>query len=86
MAHFFLGWLIAGLFYGLIGGVSFGLFSGFINSGFAVSQYYTLRFFLYRTNCLPWKVVPFIEYCTERLFLNKVGGTSVESCNKSLHN
>ena len=72
------GALIGGLIGGLRGGLDYGLVSGLLggfgNGGQAFFQHFTLRFFLYRTNCMPWKIVPFLEYCTERLFLYRVGG------------
>jgi hypothetical protein len=62
------------LIYGLYFGLWFGLVGGFVNGGLAFFQHFTLRFFLYRTNCMPWKIFPFLEYGTERLFLYRVGG------------
>jgi eukaryotic-like serine/threonine-protein kinase len=61
---------LIGLYFGLIAG----LIGGFANGGLAFIQHFTLRFFLYRTNCIPWKIVPFLECCIERLFLYRVGG------------
>jgi hypothetical protein len=42
--------------------------------GRAVLQHYTLRYLLYRNNSLPFRLVPFLDYCAERIFLCKVGG------------
>jgi DNA polymerase III delta prime subunit len=36
--------------------------------------HYTLRFVFSRNDILPWKLVPFLDYATERIFLRKVGG------------
>jgi hypothetical protein len=42
--------------------------------GRAVLQHYTLRWLLYRNGFLPLHLVPFLDYCAERVFLRKVGG------------
>jgi GTPase SAR1 family protein len=42
--------------------------------GRAVIQHYALRFILWRKSYLPWKLASFLDYCTERIFLRKVGG------------
>jgi hypothetical protein len=60
------GWLM----FGLGGGLIFGLFYG----GATVLQHYTLRWMLYRNGSLPLRLVPFLDYCAERIFLRKVGG------------
>lgn len=49
-----------------------GIFSGAI-VGFACIQHLTLRFILYRANYIPWNYTHFLEYTTERIFLQKVG-------------
>ena len=36
--------------------------------------HYTLRFVFDRNDILPWKLVPFLDYATERILLRKVGG------------
>ncbi len=38
-------------------------------------QHFVLRFWLWRTNSLPWNPVSFLEEATERLLLRKVGGS-----------
>ncbi|WP_220195450.1 hypothetical protein [Ktedonospora formicarum] len=63
------GLLLAGLSLGLIGGLIFGLY-GFI-------QHFFIRSILWRTNSLPWKLIPFLDEATERLFLRKVGGSYI---------
>jgi hypothetical protein len=66
---------MGGALVGLVIGLIFGLIGGFINGGLAFFQHFTLRFLLYRNNCMPWKLVPFLQFCTEeRLFLYRVGG------------
>ncbi len=76
--------LIDGLIIGLIGGLFFGLFFGLkmgiglifwlIFGGLVVIQHFALRFVLHRKGLLPWKLVPFLDYSSERIFLRKVGG------------
>jgi hypothetical protein len=69
------GGLVAGLVFGLLAGLAVGLIGGLIYyGGRAVTLHLVLRFFLHRYNYLPWHVVPFLDYCTERIFLRKVGG------------
>jgi hypothetical protein len=69
-----MGGLISGLKGGLIVGLMGGLSGGLSYGGAAVIQHYTLRFFLSRAGCLPWNLVRFLDYCSERIFLRKVGG------------
>lgn len=59
-----------GLIIGLIFGLSFGLGYG---GGFTLSHF-SLRWLLYRSDCIPWDIISFLDYCTERIFLRKVGG------------
>jgi len=47
---------------------------GLYFGGLAVIQHFALRFVLSRKGLLPWKLVPFLDYATERIFLRKVGG------------
>jgi len=68
-------------FGGFVFGLGVGLMTG-LNAGLnygsrAVMLHYTLRWFLYRNGSLPFRdrsLVPFLDYCTERIFLRKVGG------------
>jgi hypothetical protein len=66
--------LIFGLSVGLIFGLIFGLVGGLIFGGDAFIQHFTLRFILWRTGQLPWRLVPFLDYCVERIFLRRAGG------------
>src|SRR6266540_4372517 len=60
---------------GLVSGLVFGLVFGIDYGGRAVFQHYTLRWLLYRNGSLPFRdLVPFLDYCAERIFLRKVGG------------
>jgi DNA polymerase III delta prime subunit len=51
---------------GLIGMVNFG--------GRTCFQHFTLRLILYFNGYIPWNYARFLDYCTERLFLQRVGG------------
>ena len=63
--------LLLGFGYGVTGGLGCGLFIGRGNS---IILHFTLRAVLARTNRLPWRLVPFLDYCVERIFLRRVGG------------
>ena len=72
-------WPFFGMFFGLNGVLFFVVFFGVIvgmlfGGGRAVVQHFILRFILYREGLLPWKLVTFLDYATERIFLRKVGG------------
>ncbi|QHG21056.1 NACHT domain-containing protein [Nostoc sp. ATCC 53789] len=79
----FLG-LSLGLIYGLLGlffglsfgllGLSLGLIYGLIFGGRTCIQHFILRLILYFNGCIPWNYARFLDYCTERLFLQRVGG------------
>jgi len=75
--------LAAGLDNGLVGGLGFGLGAGLVAGpifgllygGATVLQHYTLRWMISRNGSLPFRdLVPFLDYCAERIFLRKVGG------------
>jgi DNA polymerase III delta prime subunit len=76
---------ILGLIFGLSGGLAlglffaiFGLFFGFLVSmqtgGEACIQHFVLRLVLFQNGFIPWNYARFLNYCTERLFLQRVGG------------
>jgi hypothetical protein len=65
---------IFGLFFGTFGGLTFGLISGLIIGGATCIQHFVLRFNLYRMGYIPWNYARFLDYATDRLFLQKVGG------------
>ncbi|WGV23996.1 NACHT domain-containing protein [Halotia branconii] len=85
-----LGGLLGGFFGGLIGliilnhpswlqlgivfGVAFGLVFG---GGKACLQHFTLRLILYAKNYIPRNYARFLEYATEHIFLQKVGGSYI---------
>ena len=53
--------------------IIFGSFSGQV-VGFACIQHFILRLTLYKYKYIPWNYTHFLEYATERIFLQKVGG------------
>lgn len=59
-------WLLLGLLLGTIGGLIFG--------GYAYQSHYILRWILARNGSLPFKVIPWLDSCVDRLFLRRVGG------------
>lgn len=69
----FLG-LVLGLFLGLFFGLYVGIYASLFFGGFAVFQHFNLRIRLHGSGLLPWKLVTFLDYATERIFLRKVGG------------
>ncbi len=79
--------LLFGLFYGLfpgpigglgprlIMGLGAGLFIGILfYGGFAIIQHYCLRLILSINKLLPWKLVSFLDYSTDLIFLRRIGG------------
>ena len=62
--------LISSLMFGLF----FGLLVGILRSGTPVIKHFALRLILYFNGCIPWNYARFLDYCTERLFLQRVGG------------
>lgn len=58
-----------GLAVGLLGGLGANE-----SSGVVCIQHYTLRLMLYRKNYIPLDYVSFLDYASDRIFLQKVGG------------
>ena len=59
----------------MFSGVILGLF--FVptsRAGEACIRHFILRVVLYCTRCIPWNYARFLDYATERIFLQKVGG------------
>jgi hypothetical protein len=68
IGHFFNpNWLGLGLLFGLLFGLVFG-------GGKACLQHFTLRLILWINGFIPWNYAHFLDYATERIFLQKVGG------------
>ena len=54
--------------------VLFGLTAALIAGGQACIQHFTLRLILYWNGLIPWNYARFLNYATDRIFLQKVGG------------
>ncbi|MBW4582140.1 MAG: hypothetical protein KME42_21450 [Tildeniella nuda ZEHNDER 1965/U140] len=78
--------LFIGLFFGLTGllflgsieGLNIGLLLGMRSflfvGGIAFIQHFILRCILFHSGSIPWNYARFLDYCTERLLLQRVGG------------
>jgi hypothetical protein len=65
------------LTFGLITGFCFGGLGGLIGgtgSGLVCIQHFTLRLILWWDGYIPWNYARFLDYASERIFLQKVGG------------
>ncbi|MEP0877194.1 hypothetical protein NDA00_15385 [Funiculus sociatus GB2-M2] len=60
----------AAWFWGIFG-LSFGVAAG---GGEACIKHFVLRVILYCSGSIPWNYARFLDYATERIFLQKVGG------------
>ena len=65
---------ISELMYGLIVGLFVGLFFGLFFGGAACIEHFILRLILYFNGYVSWNYARFLDYATERIFLQKVGG------------
>jgi len=45
-----------------------------LNGGLACIQHGVLRWLLWRSRCIPWNYVRFLDVAAERILLRKVGG------------
>jgi hypothetical protein len=68
------GGLSVGLIIGLSVGLSVGLIFGMIVTGQDRISPFILRFILYPNGYIPWNYARFLDYATDRLFLQRVGG------------
>ena len=59
-------WLIMGLFFGLLAILYYG--------GAFLIVHFVSKWMLYRSGLIPWKLVKFLDFATDRLFLRRVGG------------
>lgn len=55
-------------------GVFYGLFVGLLMGGTACIVHISLRTVFYVHNYMPWNYARFLDYCCDRIFLQKVGG------------
>lgn len=63
------------LILGFIGATAFGTPVGLIFGGIGVCiKHFTLRVIIYCSKYIPWNYARFLDYATERIFLQKVGG------------
>ena len=62
------------LIIGLTSGLCFGLFFGLISGGITCIQHFSLRLILCVNKQIPWDYARFLDYATDRLFLQRVGG------------
>ena len=77
----FIGGLVSLIFNSFINGAKLGLLVGGVMGcflslvpGIACIQHFTLRLILFIKNNAPWNYSNFLNYSTERLFIQKVGG------------
>ncbi|MEM8860310.1 MAG: NACHT domain-containing protein [Chloroflexota bacterium] len=73
VAEFTTGWLGDG-FIGGISSLLFGLSAGLIMGGSACVQHFILRLMLYSQGNAPLNYAHFLDYVTDRLFMQRVGG------------
>jgi hypothetical protein len=69
-----MGGLMSGLMGGLIFGLGNGLIFGLLSGGRACIRHLALRYLLYQNKSIPWNYARFLNYSTERLLLQRVGG------------
>jgi hypothetical protein len=67
------GYLFNFVAFGIIGPIM-GLVAGLDYGGAFLIFHFLLRWQLYRANKLPFKLITFLDFATERVFLRKVGG------------
>ncbi|NMF60820.1 NACHT domain-containing protein [Pseudanabaena yagii] len=58
----------------LIVGIDLAIFMGFHWSGVEALKHFILRCLLYRNGSIPWNYAQFLNYSTERMLLQRVGG------------
>jgi DNA polymerase III delta prime subunit len=58
----------------LVRGFFIGLLIAIPRSGTPVIKHFVLRIVLWSNGYIPWNYARFLDYCTERLFLQRVGG------------
>jgi hypothetical protein len=58
----------------LIVGIGLAIIMGFWMSGVEALKHFILRCLLYRNGSIPWNYARFLNYSTERMLLQRVGG------------
>ncbi|GAB4189840.1 MAG: hypothetical protein Fur006_31470 [Coleofasciculaceae cyanobacterium] len=66
--------LVIGINFGLYMGLIWLLRSNLVLAGAACIQHFILRVVLWWNGYIPWNYARFLDYATERIFLQKVGG------------
>ncbi len=66
--------VVEALKYSVLSGLYLGLLVGISRSGTPLIKHFTLRLILYCNGYIPWNYARFLDYCTERLFVQRVGG------------
>jgi NACHT domain len=66
--------ILFGYLIGLFCGLSAGLLCGLLGGGLACIQHFALRCVLFRSGVSPWNYARFLNYASERLLLQQVGG------------
>lgn len=61
----------------LVGGLIFGLLIGMSYGGNFLVQHFVSRWLLFHSGYLPWNIITFLDYCTDRIFLRRVGGSYI---------
>ena len=76
-----LGGLLVGLLGGLRNGLLFGLMTGLMTGVVfglgALIQHFALRYLLIRDGYLPRRLIPFLDYAVDLIFLRRVGGSYI---------
>lgn len=63
-----------GFAFGSIYGVGIGIIVGLAFGGYAFCSHFALRYVLWHNGFMPWRMVAFLDHCTERVLLRRVGG------------
>lgn len=63
-----------GLAFGAIYGAGIGLIVGLAFGDYAFCSHFALRYVLWHNQFMPWRLVAFLNHCTERALLRRVGG------------
>ncbi|MDF5727344.1 MAG: hypothetical protein PUP92_04730, partial [Rhizonema sp. PD38] len=58
----------------IISGILFGVLIGLPRSGTPAIKHFILRVILWSSSDIPWNYAEFLNYSTQRLFLQRVGG------------
>jgi hypothetical protein len=64
----------ANILYPLISGIGVSIIIGFWMSGDEALKHFILRCLLYRNGSIPWNYARFLNYSTERMLLQRIGG------------